>query len=168
MKTPGKNIQAGPICKFGPGGDFVSVWRGESLVSGRSSPNRLYKLLVSLSELIALLLGLEPASTSFVPTGVHHLTGRILAEEEKVKYGVRNSKAVGRAYAAPTTIIESNRRFQGEPMLFADDRGIGVGVGRKSKHRIRAYRRAAKKKPAFQVPGQGSLFEPDFKSARTA
>ncbi|MHC4424320.1 MAG: hypothetical protein ACYSWR_06605, partial [Planctomycetota bacterium] len=112
-----------PLCRFGPGGDFVSVWRGESFVSGRSSPNRVYKLLISLSELITLLLGLEPAGTSFAPTGVHHLTDRILAEEEKVKYGVRNNKAVGRAYAAPTAIIESNRRFQSEPMLFADDRG---------------------------------------------
>ena len=162
------NKQVGPVCRFGPGGDFVSVWPGEFFVSGRSSPNRVRKLLTSLSELITLLLGLEPDSTSFVPTGVRHLTDRILAEKEKLKYGVRNGKADRRAYTASTAIIESNRQFQSEPMLFTDDWRVGIGVGRKSKHRIRAYRRTAKKKPAFQVQGQGSLFETDFKSARTA
>ncbi|GAH28442.1 unnamed protein product, partial [marine sediment metagenome] len=48
--------QIEPVCKFGPGGDFVSVWPGEAQQSRQPLTNRLAKLLTSLSQIIPTLL----------------------------------------------------------------------------------------------------------------
>ena len=157
-----------PVCRFGPGGDFISVWPGEYNASSQPSSSGLGKLLTLLGEMITAVLGSELNSPSGVATSVHCLAGQIPAEEEKLKHAVRDSRTDEASYSAPTPVIESSGRFQGEPMLFGDDWGTGIGAGRKPKHRIRAYRRTSKKRHAFSLPGQGSLFEADFKSARTA
>jgi len=119
-----KDKQVEPLCKFGPGGDFISVWPTESA----ELPQR----------------------------------------KGKLKHAVKNSEADKSAYAAPATVIKSDSYICGEPMLFADDWRIGVRDGHKSKHRIRTYRRIAKKRPALGLSGQGSLFETNFKIAKTA
>jgi len=143
--------QIEPVCKFGPGGDFVSVWPGEPQQSRQPSTNRLTKLLTSLSEMISTLLGSELNTAS----------------KENLEYAVE-SKADKSAYSPSTTVIKSDSLISGEPILFADDRRISVRAGHKPKHRIRAYRRAAKKRSALSFGGQGSLFETNFKSARIA
>ncbi len=162
------NKQIEPVCKFGPGGDFVSVWPPEFPESPRPVPNRLAKLLTSLSEIITTLLGLELNTASAVPANIRRLTGRILAKREKLKYAAKNTKADKPAYPTAATVTKNDRWFSSGPMLVADDWGIGSRAGHKSKHGVRAHRRTAKKRPALSLPGQGSLFEANFKSARTA
>lgn len=162
------NKQIEPICKFGPGGDFVSVWPKEPTFSLKPAPNRLTKLLNSIAEIINATLGSEFDSATEVPTDIAPETNRILYHEEKLKYAAKNTKADKPAYPTAATVIKNNRRLSSEPMLFADDWGVGGRAGHKSKHHIRAYRRTAKKRPALSLPGQGSLFEANFKSARTA
>jgi len=156
-----------PVCRFGPGGDFISVWPLESARAIQPSPNRLAKLLTSLSEIITALLGSE-FDTATVPTDIRRRTNHLFAEKEKSEDAVGNNKADKPAHATPATIIKSHSRFSGEPVLFADDWRIGLRTGHKPKHRIRTYRRTAKKRPAFGLSGQVSLFETNFKSARTA
>ncbi len=125
-----RDKQIEPLCKFGPGGDFVSIWPKESIVSSQELPNCLGKLLSSVSKTI--------------------------------------STSADSVYLAPTTVTKSNRFVSGEPMLFPDDCRISLRTGHKPKPRIRAYRRTAKKRPAFGSSVQGSLFETDFKGAKTA
>jgi len=100
------NNQTEPLCRVGPGGDFVSLWPAEN----------------------------QPNSNC----------------------------------TTPIRVVKGDCRFSGEPMLFADDWLTGVRVCHKSKHSIRTYSRAAKKKSSHDSSGQGSLFEADFKSAKTA
>jgi hypothetical protein len=87
--------QAEPLCKFGPGGDFIAVWQ---------------------PELVA-----------------------------------RSSKTDNTVDSAPATTIEDSGVLPREPMLFPDNSRIGSRIKHKPKYRVRTYRRAAKKRPAFRL-----------------
>jgi hypothetical protein len=146
MDSP-PNKQIEPVCRFGPGGDFVSVWPPKTSQPPPPSKKLLAKVLGSLNEIITTLR----SSTS----------------KENLEYVVE-SKAGKPAYSTPTTVIKSDSRFSGQPILFTDDCRISIGTGHKPKHHIRAYHRTAKKKPVISFAGHGSLFETNFKSAKTA
>ncbi len=163
-----KDRDVGPLCKFGPGGDFISVWPKEPAGFYEQEGNSLARLLDSIGQIMTAMLGSEFEMSSALSSRNYHLTDHILLEKEKLEYAASNNKADERTYTASTSIIESNRRFQGEPMLFADDCRISLRTGHKPKHRIRTHHRIAKKRPTVILPGQGSLFETDFKSAKTA
>jgi hypothetical protein len=132
-----------PVCRFGPGGDFTSSWPPQS----QPLKKQPVKLLSQLNEIITTLLG--------------------SASKENLNYVVESS-AGKPAYSSPTAAIKSDSRFSGWPLLFPDDCRIGLGADNKPKHHIRAYRRTAKKRPAISFAGHGSLFETNFKSAKTA
>jgi hypothetical protein len=137
-----------PVCRFGPGGDFVSAWPPQP----QSPKKQPAKLLSRLNEIITTLIG----STCGLATS-----------KENLDYVVESNTGKP-AYSTPTAAIKSDSRFSGWPLLFADDCRIGLGADNKPKHNIRAYRRTAKKRPAVTFAGHGSLFETDFKSAKTA
>jgi hypothetical protein len=138
---PKKQIE--PVCKFGPGGDFVSNWPPKPQPANKQPVT----LLSQLNEIITVFLG----STS----------------KENLDYVVESSTG-GPSYSSPTAVIKSNSHFSGWPMLFADDCGNGSGNVNKPKHHVRAHHRTAKKRPAVTFAGRGTLFESDFKSAKTA
>lgn len=163
-----KDKQIGPVCRFGPGGDFVSAWPPETSEHIQPSSNRLSRLVSSIPEILTAVLGSEFNPDSAPPTNIRCSTNRIFCRKEKLEYAVKNNQLDKPAHATPTTIIKSNRRFSDEPMLFANDYRIGVRTEHKQKHRIRAHRKTAKKRSALSMSWQGSLFETNFKSARTA
>ncbi len=163
-----KNEHNEPVCRFGPGGDFISDWPPEALDSPPGSRNGLTKLLGSIAEIITTVLGSEYDAATVMSRDIDRFKGHFQYREERFDYAVKNIKTDKPADTTPTTVIKSNRRVHEQPMLFADDWRVGLRAGHKPKHRIRAYRRAAKKSPSLRLRGQGSLFETDFKSAKTA
>ena len=72
------------------------------------------------------------------------------------------------AHASSITAIKSDNLVPGQPLLFPDDFRISRNLKHQSKHRLRAYRRTAKKESAVSLPGQSSLFAADLRSARSA
>ncbi len=143
-----KHAQIGPVCKFGPGGDFVSIWpeRFAGLyepLMGEPGRHRLARLREALA-------------------GVIGLTTEKTAEMERSGYASDGSRT---AYAGVAAGTEGGGRLRGQAMLFADD---SRAAGHKSKHRVRAYRRAAKKRAALEFGKQGSLFTADSHCAKTA
>jgi len=138
---PDKQIE--PVCRFGPGGDFVSIWPPQS----QPPKKQPAKLLGRLNEIITEVLG--------------------SVSKENLEYAVKSSTGKP-AYSSPTATIKSDSRFSGRSFLFPDDCRIGLAARNKPKHHIRAYRRTAKKRPAIAFAGHGSLFESNFKSAKTA
>ena len=146
------NNQTEPVCKFGPGGDFVSVWPPQSSELPQPSSNSLTKLLTSLREIIAASLGSDFNT----------------APKESLEYAVENNKAHKPAYPPTTAAAKSDLLLSGQPMLFPDHCRISLRTDHKPKHHIRASHRTAKKRPPLCLSGQGSLFEPDRKSAKTA
>jgi len=165
--VPQRNRQVEPLCKFGPGGDFEVVWRPEPPEIVAVS-NRPLRLLSAVLEVLVVMLGVN--RTGARVSWTNHACGSevIDFDREKARNAVENSKLGGTAYAPAATVADNGGAFSAEPMLFPDLGGDGVRVKHKPKHRIRAYRRVAKKGSALRFAEQGSLFESQFQSARTA
>jgi len=160
-------MKAEPLCKFGPGGDFIATWQ-PTLSESSSSSNWLRRVLTFTLEPLALLLGLKPGSPS-VHTGHAVAVNEFTAhDEERIPNGVRNIRVDRPFDAAATGTAAADCLFPAQPLLFPDHRRTGLRIRHKPQHGVRTYRRTAKKRPALWLPEQGSLFEIDLPSARTA
>jgi len=148
-----------PLCRFGPGGDFVTNWPAEKPEPAGEAENSLTKLLARLSEIINSLVGadLSEADTGF--------SGRMSFIKEGSRYEVKASAVEQPADTSPDATAKSDRRVPAEPMLFADDCGAGRSSKHSPKHRVRAHRRAKKKASSLSIAGQGTLFELNVQSA---
>ena len=142
------NREDEPLCRFGPGGDYVSFWPGEGEEINDGQSQQLTRLLTGLAEIIGAITG----------------TG----QKGKLDYAVKEDDGQLSVDAETATIIKGDFRIQDEPMLFTDDRGTGGRTGHKPKHRIRTHKRTSKKRSSSGQSGQGTLFEADFKSTRIA
>jgi len=129
-----------PVCRFGPGGDFVSIWP-ESSQFQMPSQSRLLGVLACLNEIIGGLLGPEFNQSS---TGT------------------------AKTQLTPAVRFGQSRKSQAQPMLFAGDSRIGPRAVHKPRLRIRAHRRTIKKRPHIDPGEQGLLFATELKIARTA
>jgi hypothetical protein len=162
------NKQNEPVCRFGPGGDFVSFWPKQHSTSRKPVPNSLALLLERLAKIINTKLSPDFDASADSPKNTPQPQTLTLPEKGNLKYEVKHAKSEKPVNTAPTPGINSNCDLQVQPMLFPDDRRVSISTGHKPKHRIRTYRRTAKKKAPVQLPGQGSLFEADFRCAKTA
>jgi hypothetical protein len=134
------NKQFQPLCRFGPGGDFVCLWP-ESSEFQLPSQNRLLKIFACLNEIIAGVLGSEFS---------------------------RPSTAAAKTQPMPVFRFEQSRKSQAQSTLFPDDSRIGLRTAHKPRLRIRARRRTTKKRPRIDLDEQGLLFVAELKIARTA
>ena len=134
------NRQIQPVCRFGPGGEFVSIWPGSSEFQ-LPSQNRLLKMFACLNEIIAGVLGSEFN---------------------------RPLTAAAKAQVIPDNRFDQSRKSQAQSMLFPDDSRIGLRAAHKPRLRIRACRRTTKKRPRIDPGEQGLLFAAELKITRTA
>ena len=159
--------QVEPLCKFGPGGDYEITWQPEQAEFFEMS-NRALRLLSAALEVLIVLLGVRRAG-DHVSWGNTTCGSEVIDfDREKARNAAKNGRRRDTAYAPAVAIADDGGAVSGEQMLFPYLGGDGVGAGHKPKHGIRAYRRAAKKRSAVRFGKQGSLFEGQFKSAKTA
>lgn len=148
-----------PLCKFGPGGDFVQELSENDALPGASiQENPLGKVLEIIAEMIGAAIGPELLldQPQQQDNGFNKQT--FLAEKTKHEniqsgFDYYHTQAAGR--------IKGNRCVSNQAMLFADDGRVGTFSGRKTPHRIRAYRRTARKRTdrvAVQRQSSGTLF----------
>ena len=164
---PEKNRESEPPCKFGPGGDFISVWQPEP-PGPCDQQNRMGKLFASTIEVAAILLGYK-RTNPYVPLINTSDSGeRIYSYKEEMKNAVKFNRVRHTAHAASTRITPDDNRISAEPMLFPDVSGNGNSIKHQPKHRIRTYQRTPRKRTAVRFAKQGSLFEDQFKSTRIA
>jgi hypothetical protein len=162
-----KNGKAEALCKFGPGGDFVAFWR-PAVTESCGGSGRLVKLLWSMVDGLSVLFGLGCSGFSARLEEAVAFNQINAGHKEKLDNAFRSDEAGGTADSASTATAADGGLFGREPMLFPDYSGAGVRIRHKPKHRIRAYRRTPKKRSVVRLAEQGTLFEPHFKSARTA
>ena len=143
-----------PLCRFGPGGEFVSDWPAKNVNLPPAMDNPIGKVLALLADMIGTAISPE-LFTSHNPTDPDTETnGNQQPVEEKTTHAHKDTdNTLSMAGAMPDSTIP------GQSMLFPDDRRVGRPAKRKQKHRIRAYRRPAKYRPDYQIDGQGTLFE---------
>jgi len=155
---PDKERQTEPLCKFGPGGDFVTSWEPESSMCIEA----IARLLGSAVEALAAALGFKRATPLICPDEqIDYLT-------EKSHDAIDNSTDRDSTDAASAPAPANDSPFPAEPLLFPDLVRNGIRIKHKPKHHIRTSHRVAKKGAAFRIPKQGSLFEGQFARARIA
>jgi hypothetical protein len=146
-----------PVCRFGPGGDFIQPWPAKPEDYLQQSQSPLARLLYSISRIIN--------TTEHAPVIAGTAENHNMMEHDE---NAKSQEIAHRHNAATTANSKSDSDFQGQILLFANDcRAVGT-VEHKPKHSIRAHRRTAKKRPPLRIAGQGSLFEADAQSAKTA
>ena len=165
--TPESHGQIEPLCKFGPGGDFVALLQPERIEPCQLL-NPLMRILSAVGEVIAVFLGLRHNDASIRPGGAPALNELADCYKEKIVHADTNSKACHTTDPAPASASDDGGAIPGESMLFPDLRRNGVRIEPKPKHRLRAHHRAAKKRSALRFAEQGTLFDVEFASAKIA
>lgn len=141
-----KTINIGPICRFGPGGDYVSVWPGEPVNPAEQPNNALTGILNVLAGMIEALRG-----------------------NRDIRGKINNETDDRRGIDTPTGAdVTGNHGAPKQRWLFADDRRAGGTIKYKPHHRIRAHRASAKKRVCFGPAGQSTLFESNLKGTKSA
>ncbi len=157
-----------PLCRFGPGGDYTSLWPTANDASEPREGSSLTALLKSLGELVALCMGAPVGSLQAGRSDARSLIARIRFPKERINNVKSDSTATRSSDAATNASAQIHRQHQAKQMLLPYDGGTGKQAGSQPKHRVRAHRGASKKRAAVGFTGQGTLFDSDTRSARTA
>lgn len=155
-----------PVCRFGPGGDFIWHWPGEEL-SFTTEPvqNKLTEVLARLREII---LGGICSENCKDLTSADLRSMLQSDQEQEIGYGIKGKSKPEQSDAAAGAVAQGNIGISSGQLLFSDDWGAGRKAGHKPKHRLRAHRRAAKKRVSFELLGQGTLFRADLQGTASA
>ena len=158
-----------PVCRFGPGGDYVNDWPGAKTQSPNQGPNPLSKVLAMIADVMGTTVSGElmiqeqtPLYISAAGTpkksqaDIEGPTDNHLLREKQS--GAAN-KPDHTSNAPSTAGTKSDSPTAAESMLFADDSRSSRAAKHKPHHRIRAYRRTPRKRTPRPVEGQGTLFE---------
>ncbi len=159
-----------PICKFGPGGDYVRTWSPKT--AGKADAvgaveNPFRKVLERLADIIGATVNIASLSGIGVE-GPQEIGACEIVNETKEENHVAADNESGTGNAETIRDTQAHPAVRAEPLLFADDSRVGAGVRRKSNHRIRAHRKTARKRAAQKIDGQGTLFETDCTSQSAA
>jgi hypothetical protein len=158
-----------PLCRFGPGGDFVRGWPPQIEGQTHLLHSGIGRVLASLSLIINKLRHQQQFETAAPvvdepSSGASELFGAPAITE----LSTENHDDEGTIDPETDSVAASDSGLSGEPLLFADDIRVGLRIRHKPKHHVRAHRRASKKRHGLGISGQGTLFDADIKSARIA
>lgn len=158
-----KNRSEKPLCKFGPGGEFVTDWPGGEMKAYKSNKNPLGKVLSTIAEIIGATIDPELIAELTSAPKAAQITDFNTKKE-------KTSIEAAKPEPDPKTIghSQTDKQLPKQPMLFPDDRGIGRGVRRKPHNRIRAHRRTSRKTASRKVKRQNTLFEINLSSQSAA
>jgi hypothetical protein len=155
-----------PLCKFGPGGDYVDEWDAPS-EAVEHKETHLGQVLNVIAEIIGATVQPEILTEIACALPVEGDSKASLPE----KSNNQETQADGpkhTSYPKAARNASASRKLSKEPMLFGDDWGTGGGTKHKPNHRLRTHRRASRKRPVGAVNGQGTLFEIDTLGRKTA
>ena len=157
-----------PVCRFGPGGDFTTVWPKDAIQSALPGPNSLTGVLNKIAFILNKALGSDAIGGTKPATNIQKTSVNKPGGEGTKTDADKDGKSNGPTDTETDRTAKGNIKFPGQQLLFTDYSRAGKSVRHKPKHRIRAHHRAAKKGTAFELAGQGSLFDDNLKSAKTA
>lgn len=156
-----------PLCKFGPGGDYVNEWKALPSTQSSNKESPLGQVLNAIAEIIGatvqpeLLTEIACALPPEPKKGVPEKNNLICQENKEDGYHQPDhSKTI------PSPV--PGGKLSKEPLLFSNDWGVGGGLKYKSNHRVRTHRKASRKKAAGPFNGQGTLFETHKPGRKTA
>jgi len=147
----------GPLCRFGPGGEYLYDWHASDYEYKIPVQDKLTRVLMTISDMIGDFVNQGPISVN-----------RSQARETmpgELKY---EKSGLFAADTSSASSIKSHQHVSEQQMLFSDDCGVVKANVHKPKHNIRAHRKPAKKRSSLCIAGQGTFFDDNFKSAKSA
>ena len=158
-----------PVCRFGPGGEYVKDWPAKKGQLPVPESNPLGKVLALIADVIGTTVSgelmIQAGAVSETKADIEEPADNYLIPEKQSGAANRGENT---NYAASTAGPKDSSRISAEPMLFADDSRSSGRAVHKPHHRIRAYRRAPRKRPARKIDTQATLFEVDTASQSAA
>ena len=149
--SPFSNEKNIPLCRFGPGGDFVSDWPMEPLSQEQIGIGPIGKTLSKLAEIIGAVIA---------PELIGQIKEANILQVNNLKENIESAHCTsGDNHAETTSNAKANQTVSAEPILFGDDTGISSPVRRKPNNRVRTRRSVKRKSVAASRPWQGTLFE---------
>jgi len=150
-----------PVCKFGPGGDFINAW--PEMPAVRSIPvNPLGKVLDKIAAIMGMA-GIYHATLSTVSAS-RNFTVREIHKEIQENVSIQNY-ADSHTQAASTRTIDKTGTNKG---LFSNDIGTGPRARTRPHNNLRTFRTASRKGLDRVANKQGTLFEADSSWAKSA
>ena len=161
-----------PVCRFGPGGDFVQDYWPDKKAS-KASRQPIGSLLKAIAKMLDVVITEELLQSSTIEKINLAINGAQLTADLENEIDINKSVygeqgRTNESDASPVTGLEANQHLQKEPMLFDNASGTGAVAGHKPTDGIRARRGTKRKRTAFSAPWQGSLFEPYAQSTKVA
>jgi hypothetical protein len=164
FRKPNNDI---PLCKFGPGGDYVNAFNASVPAKPPEKESPLGQALTAIAEIIGATIQPEILTEIACALPAAYEPQKPVSEtqdyQEKPEDGVRKAD-----YAKTVRNTPPSGKLSKEPMLFGDDWGTGSKLKYQSNHRVRTHRRASRKKAAGPIHGQGTLFEINKSGRKTA
>lgn len=155
-----------PLCRFGPGGEFVSDWPINESDLLTENKNPLGRVLNSIANMIGATIIPDFITVIAPTTATHLLTNQNRRIKEKTQSDSDKIFKTDHAKTIADTKLAGS--IPDQPTLFGDNSGTGTRTWNKQNYRIRTYRRAARKKPPLSRDWQGTLFETHKKRAKSA
>lgn len=156
MKSNRFENENSPLCKFGPGGEYVSTWPGNGKNYSEKNCNAISKILSTIAGILGAAIKIDLLGEMETQVEAEAVIIQTIAED-KITGKYELSKPTNNSTSTCSTKSDSSLR--NEMLLFADDCGISKPAKRKSNNRVRTHRRASRKKAAGWDKGQGTLFE---------
>lgn len=150
-----KNQQSEPLCRFGPGGDFVSSWTPENHKEDTLLLTPLMKIAKALSEMIVAILNAE-----LIP-----LPQDCLNTENSVESN-RPYKPKSKFNMPISIKLITTNRSDRESTLFSS--GEIVNNANKPAYHTKTGRRTGRKKSFLKFYSQRTLFGSELKGVKTA
>jgi hypothetical protein len=147
-----KNQQ--PLCKFGPGGQFISeVQPAQTKPESIAVQNPMLKVLDILADLIGGAVQPELLTETLT---VSNLQPHPIAKENSCEQHRTTTQSCDYAKAAGS--IASHKHLHEQALLFTDVRRAVRRTEHHTSNRIRAYSKPSRKKAHQAVAWQGPLF----------
>ena len=160
------NYDGPPVCRFGPGGDFVTDWPvGTTGKVSNTSRRPIGSVLKAIAKMLDVVITEELLNSSTIEKINLAINGKSEISNMENELDLDKSDE---SNASPVSGPKAHRQLQEEPMLFDNASGVSEPFGHKPNHGVRTHRRAKRKKTSFGQPWQGSLFEPYSQSSKVA
>lgn len=146
-----------PLCRFGPGGEYLYDWPPSNYQYKLPVQDKLTRVLMTISDMISDFVKYPPDVVNRSET-TETVSGE-LKYEKAALFATNTSSAAN---------IKSHQHISEQQMLFSDNCRARKSNINKPKHNIRTHRKVAKKRSALHIAGQSTFFDDNFKSAKSA
>ncbi len=151
-----------PLCRFGPGGDYVKDWPTGTY---KAQQKPIGSVLSTIAKMLDTVIDEELMQNSTIAKIHSAIQNSKLPDLTEYEIEYEKSNDVN---ASSVSGVKISEQFSAEPMLFDNAAGAFGHSGNKQNDSVRAHRKPKRKRASFGRVWQGSLFDAHQQSAKVA